>query len=310
MRENLRLLATKIEAVYATDPVPTAAANSILVRNLKMTELEISYDERSNVKPYFGQDQQIVAWFYGMIEFDVELQYSGTAGTPPKWDVLMRGCGHAVTNVAVTSDTYNPISAAEQSVTHYFYHNGDLFIMVGAKGSVSRSYQNGKAPIAHFKFWGLVSQAGAISTVALPAAVYTGFQIPLAVNKANTQFTLGGYAAVLESFTVDMGHVIGYTNRPNREAVDFTNRKVTGTIVIEKPNLATKDYFAGLKAGSTVAMSLVHGTAAGLRLTESSAILQLQKPSNSESNGITMMNLPFVIVPTTAGNDEITLAGT
>lgn len=307
MRENLRLLLSKLEVTYAVDPVPVAATNSILVRNLDFSPIEMAYDERNNVKPYYGQDEKIVATFYGMLSFDVELQAGGAAGTSPKWAPLLQGCGMSLTNVPATSDTFALISAAEQSLTHYFHHDGNRYIMTGSKGSCSIELANGRAPLLKFKFIGIVSQAGAIASIALPAATYTGFVKPLAVNKVNTTFTLGGYAAVLESLTIDLGQVVNYTNRPNREQVDFTDRKVTGTVVIEKPTLAAKDYYTGIKAGSTGALSVTHGIAAGNRVKIDSAQLQLEKPAHSNSNGISMLSMPFNCVPTTAGNNELVL---
>jgi len=38
--------------------------------------------------------------------------------------------------------------------------------------------------------------------------------------------------------------------------------------------------------------------------------VDIANPTYEDSDGIQMINLPFVIIPTTAGNDEITLTFT
>lgn len=308
MKHNLRLLIAKLETVYGTDAAPTAGANAALVRDLTTSVVEISYDGRNNIKPFFGKDQQISASFYAMVEFSFELQGSGSLGTAPAWGVYMRGAGHAEVITAATKVEYNPISASEESLTMWFYHDGDLFKMVGCKGSISYEIAAGKAPLAKAKFMGLCSQAGAISSAALPTATLTAWKLPLAVNKANTTFSLGGYAAALESLSIDMAHTTPYINRPNTERIDFSDREATGTVVIEKPPFATKDYYSVIKSAALQGLSLAHGTVAGLRVKMDTSELQLQKPSDSEQDNVTLMSMPLLLTPSSNGSEiKITL---
>jgi ABC-type uncharacterized transport system ATPase subunit len=55
---------------------------------------------------------------------------------------------------------------------------------------------------------------------------------------------------------------------------------------------------------------LVHGTTAGNIITLSSSVVSLGNPAYAEDQGVVMLNLPFTLVPTSSGNDEITLAYT
>jgi hypothetical protein len=308
MKHNLRLLIAKLETVYGTDSTPTAVANAALVRDLNATVLEVAYDGRANIKPFFGNDQQIPASFYGMIEFSFELQGSGTLGTAPAWGVFMRAAGHAEVITAATKVEYTPVSAAEESATMWFYHDGDLFKMVGCKGSISYEFAAGKAPLAKAKFMGLCSQAGAISSAALPVATLTAWKLPVSVNKTNTTFSLGGYAAALESLSIDMAHTTPYINRPNTERIDFSDRKASGTVVIEKPTFAQKDFYTAIKNAALQGMALAHGTTAGLRVKIDTTECQLQKPSDSEQDNVTLMSMPLLLVPTANGSEiKITL---
>lgn len=100
LRTRKRVLASKIEAVYAQDPVPTHGANAILVKNLQVSPLETELDSRDNVKGYFGNDEQVPAAAYRKVSFEVELAGSGTAGTAPAYGPLLRACAMSETILA------------------------------------------------------------------------------------------------------------------------------------------------------------------------------------------------------------------
>ena len=95
-----RLLASKIETTYATDPVPTGAANAILVSDLELTPQDADFADRALIRPYLGRSEQLPAGIRAMVKAGVELQGSGTAGTAPGWGPLLRACGFAETTLA------------------------------------------------------------------------------------------------------------------------------------------------------------------------------------------------------------------
>ena len=303
MKHKVRSLLLKLETTYGVDSVPTAALNAMLVRDLKVSPVSVAYDTRSNVKAFAGSDQQIVANFHAMVEFSCEMTLSGSPGVAPPWSAALRASAHSETIVATTSVTYAQVSDAEESATIYYRQKNDLFKIVGCRGAATKEFAKGKAPLLKFKFEGLVTQLGAISTLAPTAASYALWQKPLAVNKDNTTFTIGGYAAILESLTVDSGQKNTYVNRPNSERVDATNHEAVGKLLIEKPELATKEFYTDIKAANLMALSLTHGTVAGNKITFSSAQCQLTSPDDTDSDDITMLDLSLVFVPSAAGND-------
>jgi hypothetical protein len=75
-----RLLLAKTEATYGTDPVPTGAANAILVRNLDITPLQSDIVQRELIRPYLGNYEQLLAQTRVQVTFEVELAGSGAAG--------------------------------------------------------------------------------------------------------------------------------------------------------------------------------------------------------------------------------------
>ena len=90
----------------------------------------------------------------------------------------------------------------------------------------------------------------------------------------------------------------------------ITNRAPSGTVMIEAPALATKDFFALSQTETTGALTFLHGTTAGNRVTFTAAQCDVGSPTYADQDGVQMLNIPIVAVPSTAGNDELALAFT
>ena len=78
-----RLILAETETSYGTDPTPTVSSNAIQVRNVEVTPLEVETVNRELIRPYLGQAEQLLASERVLINFEVELTGSGTAGTAP-----------------------------------------------------------------------------------------------------------------------------------------------------------------------------------------------------------------------------------
>lgn len=296
----------KIEAVYGTDPVPVAATDAMLVSNFKCTPVEAQYVERNTDLPFFGNQGQIKAGDYMKMEYDIEAAGAGAVASAPGYGPALKGCALSETITPITGPaTYAPISSGAQSVTKYFYWDGLLHKMLGALGSPSLKFAKGGVPMIHIAWTGLY---GGITDVALPVPTLTAFQKPLAVNKANTTFSLHGYAAPLADLSIDLGNDIKYDNKPNQEVVRFLDRKVKGSVTIELPLIATKDFFTIIRAETTGALALTHGIVAGNKAIVAAPAVQLTNPQYSESDGVGMLQMTMEIKPTAAGNDEVTYA--
>lgn len=127
----------KLEGTYGTDPTPTGAANAILVSNLQISPLQMTPVERGLIREWFGNSESIPGQIFGEVSFEVEIQGSGTAGTATAYGPLLQACGLVETDGA--SDVqYDPTSseALMKSVTIFFYRDGVLHEMNGARGSV------------------------------------------------------------------------------------------------------------------------------------------------------------------------------
>lgn len=295
----------KNEATSGTDPVPTGALNAILVRNLMPTPVEMQVESRELIRPYLGNSDQIIVSKNFKVEFEVELAGAGAPGTVPKYGALLRGCAFSETVAAGVSVTYAPVSTGMETLTLYVNIDGVLHKSVYVAGSVAFSLDAGKSPFMKFSFTGLFVP---VADAAAPSPTYTGFQKPVAVNKANTPtFTLHGFAAVMQSLQCDMKNEVPYRNLVNTESVSVTDRKPDGSVSMEAVSVATKDWWSSIVSGTTGALQLIHGTAAGNTVQLDAPTVQIFQPTFADSQGVQMLQANLVFLPGASGNDELTL---
>lgn len=300
-----RVILAKTETTYGTDPTPTGTANAILIRNLSVTPLAAEIASRDLVRPYLGTSEQLVASKHVEIEFEVEIAGSGTAGTAPKYGPLLRACGLSETNTAGTSSVYAPVSTSFESVTIYHNVDGVLHKLTGCRGTVEFSFTAGQIPVMKFKMIGIYN---APTDTALPTVDYSGFQTPLACNTTNTTaFQFFSYSAVLQSLSLNMSNSVNYRTLIGSEYVQITDRKVEGTAVFEAPTIASKDFFSAAIGTTLGNLTITHGTTAGNKFKVDSTRVDITQPTYTDDNGVVMLSVPFVAVPSSSGNDEISL---
>ena len=301
-----RTILVKLETSYGADPTPTGAANAILVKNLTVTPQEVNLVSRDTVRPFFGNFQNIAASICAKVDFEVEVAGSGTAGTAPGYGVLLRGCGLSETVSAGVSVTYQPVSSAFDSVTVYFNVDGVLHKMLGARGTVSMSMTVFGIPTYKFSFTGIYS---AVTDTAAPTVTLTAFQSPLAVNNTNTAgLTLHGYTgAIMSDLMLDIGNTVVYRSLVGgSQPVVLTDRKAVGSATIEATTVAAKDWWTASQNATLSTLAITHGTVAGNKVGFTAPAMQVVKPAYSEKDGIQMLQVGLVLVPS-ASNDELVI---
>lgn len=304
LKANKKIILCKIETTYGTDATPVVGTDAMSVQNFTCQPANVRYAERNQALPYFGNRGQIPVGETMAMEFDVEIAGAGAVATKPGYGPLMRACGTSETITPTTGPvTYAPISASEESATIYFNWDGLMHKMLGAYGTMEWRFSEGQFPTVHFSFEGMY---GGVTDASLGAPTLTAFQVPKAVTKANTTFTLHGYAAPLQSLTITQGNESVYKNRPNSERMYFTNRVTKGQVVIELPLVATKDFIGICRSGTTGALALVQGTTAGQKVLIDAGQVQLTNPRYSEDSNICMLSMDMNFNHTSAGNDEWT----
>jgi hypothetical protein len=294
----------KNESAYGTDPTPTGAANAVLAKTLSISPYEADMQARDLVLPYFGNMGEIPASAKVSVEMEVELAGAGAAGTAPPWGALMRACAMSETVSAGVDVTYALVSGGMESVTLYFYVDGTLHKLTGVRGNVSCEFSNEGLPMMKFTFMGIYN---APTDTALPTLTLTAWQKPLPVNKVNTTFSLHGYAAIMSSLSFDLGNEVMHKAYVNTtEDVRITNRKVAGSASFEAVPLATKNWFTAVAAGTTGALAMVHGTAAGNKIQIDAPAVQVANPKYDDADGIVMTGLDLIF-QSTAANNQLTI---
>lgn len=307
-----KFLIAKIESTYGTDPTPVGGSNAIQVTNLEVTPIESDNVQAAAYQGFIGNSTRatLVANKRVSVTFDVELAGSGTAGTAPAFGPLLKSCGLSETIVSSTSVTYAGVSSSFDSATIYCFYDGTRHKITGARGSVSFNFTAGQFAVASFNFIGIYNAPDdtALSgnfTVANQAAA-------LEVNDTNmTTATFHGVtSARIESLDLALNNELIYKETASNKEVLITNRAPGGTAVIEAPAVGTTDYFAKAVGVTTASSSLVLGATAGNIVTLTAAQTDITGVTYGDTNGVVSLSMPYLALPTTAGNDELSLAFT
>ena len=158
----------------------------------------------------------------------------------------------------------------------------------------------------------MVGVYNAPTDTALPSTTYSAQASPLVFRQGNTSaFSFFSYAGCLQSVSFDMANETVYRELVGCDKeVLITNRAPSGTVMIEAPDLASKDFFAIAQTETTGNLTFLHGTTAGNRVTFTAAQCDVGTPSYADQDGVQMLNIPYAAVPTTAGNNEVSIAFT
>ena len=294
----------KAETVYGTDPVPTGAANALLVSGEpNVSPMDMKVVDRDVMRPFFGNSEKLPTGIFSKVDFSCEMAGAGTAGTVPAWGVLLRACAFAETISAGVSVAYAPVTDSLESATIYFNRAGVLHKLTGARGTVKFGFTVDGIPKFDFSFTGLFNT---VADAALPTLTLSAWKTPLPVNHTNTPtFTIHGYAAKMQSLDIDVAAELSpYSLLNDTEHVEIVNRKPAGKIVMEATTVAQKDWWSTVKNVTTGALNLVHGLTAGNIVQIDAPKVQISSPTYSNFNGVLMLNGDLVFAPN-AGNDEL-----
>lgn len=308
-----KTLLCKVETTYGTDPVPTGVANALLAKDVKISPMEGQDVSRELETPYFGAQRTIPVGMHAKLNFSVEVKGSGaqTPGTPPPYGPCLRAMGLAEVVVANTSVTYNRVSSGIESVTFYLNIDGILFKLLGARGTGKLVINAQGLAMIDFEFTGLFAQP---ESQALPV-VSTSSQldhVPQVATTANTPtLTLGAFSPVVRSFTFDFASQVENRFLIRSEAVLITDSSEKIEVQVETVPLATFNPFLLAASQTPLDVALVHGVGAGRVMTLSVPTAQMQRPASFESQqNVVEQKLQMVPIPSSAGNDQFTMAFT
>lgn len=310
------VLLAKVEAAYGTDSAP-AAAQAMLISKPQLNPLSAQNVPRDVILGYLGQAENLVGSRFQECSFDIELVGSGAVATRPAWGDLMLACGWAETVTALTRVDYTLVSTGFQSVSLYWYDDGLLHKLLGARGDVSVKLNSGGIPVLSFSFKGLYSAAAAAAN---PAPVLTGFKVPVVVNEANSaDLTFGathatGAAPALTGGTPypSKGMEFMLKNSVNHvpllggETIEITQREPSCNFQLELTAAQEVTFMSAVADATLTSVALVHGTVAGYKSLLFLPFVQRISPTKQDEQGKRMTAFEGRVVPS-AGNDEARL---
>lgn len=301
MKFRQKTLLAKIETTYGTDSTP-GAANAMLVKDVELTAMEAESIDRDLVKPFFGASETITSGAHVSLSFKIEHQGSGVVGTPPAYKDLLRACGLAEIITAAVSVEYVPVSDNTESASVYFYMGDNLHKLIGARGNVKSSFEKG-IPYLEFNFIGLWEDP---AKIVAPTPDWSAFQKPAPTGKGVTSgFSLLGYTAKPYKLAVDLGQDVKYIETLTTETIDLNDRKSSGSVSIEAPNLDVHNFFLDAKNDVTGSLAIQHGQVAGLICKIDCPKVRVGAPKYGDNEGTTSLEMGLVLIPTAAGDDEL-----
>lgn len=300
------VLLAKTETTYGTDATPTTTSNALLVSEptIKITGevLDRDYlrDSLSPMAPIIGMKE-------AEIDFVTELKGSGAAGVAPIIGVLFKGCGMAETITTSASVTYAPQSneANVGSLTIYFYRDGNLHKLTGARGSFALTLEAGKYAKLKFNFKGLYN---AVSASACPSVTISESTAPVPVYGTST--TWGTYSPIASNLSVEYGNEITRIESINAAAgVDsfrISARKPQGKMSLAAIVEATHPVWADWASSTVRALVSTLGAVAGNIVTISAPKCVPTSVDYGDDAGVTTYDLPFLLTKNAdAGDDEL-----
>ena len=293
----------KLEVTEGTDAVPTGAANALLIKNVTLEPVAADTAERTLVRPFYGNYDQIVAATHMKVDFEVDLSGSGTAGTAPQVDALLQMCAMSVTTVAATSVTYAPVSDAIKSGTIYVNVDGTNHKLTGARGTVSATLTAKGLPGLKFSVMGAWN---ALTDTPLPVASYANVATPVPVNKTYTTLSLHGQTLIAQDVMLDVANQSVFRSLIGFEGVLITDRKSAMSCTFESVPVAIKDWSSIIRSTTYGALALTHGIVAGNIVQISVPKVQLKGMSYSDSDNIQMTKVDGNVIPV-SGNDEFSI---
>ena len=287
--QRKRSILAKAESSYGSDPTPTGSANYVQVIDLNIEPVVSDEVSRDLIRPYMGNYEVIPANTRVNVTFDVEMAGSGSAGTAPKYGAILKACGLSETVVSSTSVTYAPVTTPSDSVTLFVNYDGIRHKVTGARGTFSLNCEVNNIPRISFSLTGIFN---APTDTALPTVTVSNQASPLIFKNGSTSnFAIFGFAAALQSWNLDFNNEVIYRELVGgTKEVLITDRRPSGTAVIESPALSAHNFFTDYTGTSTGTNTWLHGTVAGNKVTVSCPQTDLGQPTYEESDRITMLS--------------------
>ena len=212
--------------------------------------------------------------------------------------------------------SYRPISTidgvSDTSCTIQYRLGGPsgteiVHTLTGCRGTATMNHTLGQIPTVTFNITGLYNAPTDASPV---TPTYANQSTPQVFrNDTAGAFRFFGVAGCLQSNTVDFGNQVEYRELIGcSKEVLITDSAMSGSVVMEATSMATFNPFEQARTDGTLGrLAYLHGTTAGNRIGLVAPRCDLGLPSYNSAQGVEHFTLPYTMIPSVAGNDELIL---
>ncbi len=231
----------KNEVTPGVDPVPTPAANGILVSDLVINPVGELHERILN-NASFSQFAHVIGTKWHEVSFSVELKGSGTAnaggiGDVPEIDSLLRSTGFARTLTAESGGgvgdgkvEYDPASTNLETGTLYGYKDGKLhkmhYCFVNSFQFTAEAGKPGKIDMS------LIGTYNRPTDIATPVGIVFNNTRPPLFKNAN--LSIDGWAPEFEKLSIEAGLNIAKRLDANHaqalKGFELTGRVINGSV--------------------------------------------------------------------------------
>ncbi len=283
------VVGAKIESIYGS-PENVGSSDTILVYdvnfspNIDVLERNAQTESMGNIAPQMGARTASVT-------FSTDLYGSGTAGTVPPIDVLLRACGLVGVTESGNNVIYQARDANFESATIVVWQDGLKHVLTGCRGRCSFAFDMGQRGKAEFTF---EAKNFTYTDEAIPVGSYTTVIPPVCLNQ---QFSMGGYAAIIPSLRIDLNNELtrapDITEPGGYARVDISDRKVDGTFSPEATLIATHDWYTTWSGGVKSDISVQLGNTAGNLIKFTAPNIIYTGLSFEDRGGVIAQTMPF-----------------
>jgi len=190
--------------------------------------------------------------------------------------------------------SYRPISTSFEFVSLYDSLDQQKHPMINVMGTVSASLANGQYPQFNYDLSGKYISATA---EAAPTPLWgSAYKDPLLVNNSNTKLLIDNKVHNLVNANFDLNNDVKYANFSG-ESISIRDRKPSGSIEIESPDLSANHFYDDIISETTFEMLLRHGQVDSNSVVIFSPKVQFLSPTEGEIDEISTLKMNFSLLP-------------
>jgi hypothetical protein len=254
-----KVILQKIEATEGTDAAPVVGTDAILTRNYNPNRSGNGPARAEHRSPVFRREARHPGPAAARRDLRNRNGWRRNRNDRPAVDEgqphrgLRRGRGGRLSVVQTPISTSHPVRDS------LAYIDNLLVQTIGARATMGIRVTDDEIPVLHLYRPGPRADDAGIEAVPGTPTV-TAFQTPLLASTENTTFTLDGFALPLRSLELDANIDLNYRSLIGPPTASLAQPGLGRSHHGELPDLTSEGLLRKIRPGTTMALSLVHGT--------------------------------------------------